>query len=141
MTVNESVEDHLTTILAVQSAAITSALSPEIECLQELEAEEDYTKKEINAPPIDIFLNPERAPEIDIITSKMSSAAKSYFESVDMTRLYPELFRLLWQSTLPCFPSQDVEDSMLRSCRLGDLEVPCEKIFTRVATDSGKASK
>ena len=63
--------------------------------------------------------------------------AKNYFRESDMPTLYPELFRLLWESTLPCFEEENKEEHMLLSCELAGLEVNCSDIFTRVPTDIG----
>ena len=54
-----------------------------------------------------------------------------------MQTLYPELFRILWESTLPCFKEENKEEHMLLSCELAGLEVNCSRIFTRVPTDTG----
>ena len=54
-----------------------------------------------------------------------------------MSSVYPELFRLLWLSTLPCFEEEHKEEHMLLSCELAGLKVDCSDLFTRVPTDSG----
>ena len=54
-----------------------------------------------------------------------------------MRTLYPELFRLLWESTLPCFKEENEEEHMMLSCELAGVEVNCSNLFTRVPTDSG----
>ena len=52
---------------------------------------------------------------------------------------YPNLFRLLWKSALPCSPHPRSEDSafMLRKCTWQGNLVNCSDIFTPVITDSG----
>ena len=71
-------------------------------------------------------------------------------------RLYSNLFRLLWKSTLPCYPSSSSTLSMSthllrqcrshgqrqrqrtkRHCRWEGKQVNCSEIFTPVITDSG----
>ena len=88
-------------------------------------------------PEIDIFLNPEKASEVKHIVDTMMNTSREYFKRADMELLYPELFRALWHYTLPCFPQPGVEHAMLRSCTIGQQNVPCERIFRRLPTDSG----
>ena len=54
-------------------------------------------------PGVDIFLNPAKAVEKTNIVEAKQGIAKDYFNTSDMAKLYPNLFRILWQSTLPCF--------------------------------------
>ena len=54
-------------------------------------------------PGVDIFLNPAKADEKKNIVEAKQGIAKDYFNTSDMAELYPNLFRILWQSTLPCF--------------------------------------
>ena len=54
-------------------------------------------------PGVDIFLNPAKADEKTNIVEAKQGIAKDYFKTSDMAELYPNLFRILWQSTLPCF--------------------------------------
>ena len=51
----------------------------------------------------------------------------------------PNLFRLLWKSTLACHPSTTSSDSayMLKKCWWQGRQVQCSEIFTPVITDSG----
>ena len=98
---------------------------------------ENSTVNSSNTPDIDIFLNPQRASEVKHIVDAMMNTSREYFNRVNMELLYPELFRALWHYTLPCFPHPGVEHAMLRSCTIGQENVPCEKIFRRVPTDSG----
>ena len=59
--------------------------------------------KEKKLPNIDIFVNPKRAEELTAIANKKRLIAKTYFEKSNMATLFPELFRILWRSTHPCF--------------------------------------
>ena len=88
-------------------------------------------------PDIDIFLNPERGEEKRAIIEKHKNIAKNYFSDTDMGSLYPELFRILWHSTLPCFKEENKEEHMMLSCELAGRAVNCSDIFTRVPTDIG----
>ena len=47
-----------------------------------------------------MFLNPARQIEKERIINKTKNRAKHYFNNADMSSVYPELFRLLWLSTL-----------------------------------------
>ena len=56
-----------------------------------------------------------------------------------MSRIYPKIFKLLWQAMLPCSPSMNNPDlpHMIRSCSWLGNQVNCSDIFTQVVTDSG----
>ena len=54
-----------------------------------------------------------------------------------MTELYPNLFKILWESTLPCFEEDDLNNHMLAGCELGGEKISCSSVFTRIPTDSG----
>ena len=88
-------------------------------------------------PAIDLFLNPEKEEEKKRIIREKKDIAKNYFKGSNMPTLYPELFRILWESTLPCFKEENEEEHMLLSCELAGVEVNCSSIFTRVPTDTG----
>ena len=90
-----------------------------------------------NLPAIDIFLNPSRKKEKDRVIKEKKDIAKIYFKESNMSTLYPELFRILWESTLPCFKEENKEEHMLLSCELAGMKVSCSDIFTRVPTDNG----
>ena len=95
---------------------------------------ENVTKR---LPGIDIFLNPARAEEKKIISEEKKNVAINFFKKSNMHTLYPELFRILWESTLPCFKEGSTTEHMLLSYEMAGLEVDCSNIFTRVPTDSG----
>ena len=88
-------------------------------------------------PGIDIFLNPNRTKERDMIAARKQTIAKNYFTKAT-SAVYPNLFDILWDSTLPCFKNEDdTKDHLLLSCQLGGKNVPCSSLFTRVPTDTG----
>ena len=60
-------------------------------------------ENQAKVPGIDLFLNPDKEAEKMNIVQTKQGIAKEYFSSSDMASLYPNLFRILWQSTLPCF--------------------------------------
>ena len=88
-------------------------------------------------PNIDVFLNPAKKGYMDDIVKQKKEIAKSYFNNVDMKSLYPELFSILWESTLPCYGSPENNEHMLLSCQLAGSEVNCSDLFTKVPTDTG----
>ena len=87
-------------------------------------------------PGVDIFLNPAKTDQIAEIVSVKQGSAKRYFQDSDMSLLYPELFRILWESSLPCV-QEEARDHMLTSCQIAGRKINCSEIFTRVPTDSG----
>lgn len=89
-------------------------------------------------PGIDIFLNPNRTKERDMIAARKQTIAKNYFDNANAT-VYPSLFDILWDSTLPCFQNEPEThaDHLLLSCQLGGKNVPCSSLFIRVPTDTG----
>ena len=57
----------------------------------------------------------------------------------ELSRIYPNLFRLLWSSALPCSqdPSDPSKAHLLQQCSWQGQMVNCSDIFTPVITDSG----
>ena len=90
-----------------------------------------------NLPAIDVFLNPAKEDFKRSITQRKKNMAKDFFNGSNMKTLYPELFRLLWKSSLPCFKDDNEEENMLLSCELAGKKIHCSDIFTRVPTDTG----
>ena len=88
-------------------------------------------------PAIDIFLNPAREQAKKRLSEEKKDIARGYFKDSDMQTLFPELFRILWESTLPCFKEENKDEHMLLGCELAGVEVNCSDIFTRVPTDTG----
>ena len=58
-------------------------------------------------PGVDVFLNPTKKEYMKDIVKNKKENAQNYFNSADMQSLYPELFSLLWESTLPCYGSPE----------------------------------
>ena len=56
-----------------------------------------------------------------------------------MSRIYPNIFKLLWQAMLPCTSSMNNPDlpHMIRRCSWLGNQVNCSDIFTQIVTDSG----
>ena len=54
-------------------------------------------------PPEDIFLNPAKSEMREQIVEWSQQEAREYFQDdARMSAVFPELFRLLWHSSLPC---------------------------------------
>ena len=85
-------------------------------------------------PSIDIFMNPAKKKEMGEVVKKKQDIAKNYFRTANMRTLYPHLFQILWESTLPCFGGND---SLLVSCELAGTNINCSDLFSRVPTDKG----
>ena len=89
-------------------------------------------------PPIDIFLNPERSLEKLNLKMYMKNLIHSFLDQPMIAHVYPNLFRLLWYSMLPCFPIPGINSrSMLKQCKWAGQDVHCSDIFQSIPTDSG----
>ena len=89
-------------------------------------------------PEKDIFLNPAKAEWRKAIVQQSQNMSSRYFTKSRIDSVFPELFSLLWHSSLPCGPnSPAAEESLLRSCQFAGQTVPCSDLFTKVPTDSG----
>ena len=125
-------------IAAMQTETIQEAMLQR-GCVEISNTNDTTEENPSNLPQIDIFLNPQKESELKQLVGEMMNTSRKYFRSVNMELLYPELFRALWHYTLPCFPEPGVEEAMLRSCAVGQETIPCQAIFRRVPTDSGKS--
>ena len=99
--------------------------------------QDDQPATNLGLPDVDVFLNPAKKSFINEVIREKKEIAKNYFSTVDMKSLYPELFRILWESSLPCFKSPGNEEAMLVSCQLAGLELNCSDLFRKVPTDTG----
>ena len=89
-------------------------------------------------PLIDIFINPEKAEMKKKIVQTQQNRSFEYFKDVNMTNLFPELFNLLWYSSLPCTKLPGLtQEFLLKSCHLAGESVVCSDYFTKVPTDIG----
>ena len=86
---------------------------------------------------LDVFLNPEKIDKTEEIKTLFSSLTKSFFESADMATAYPNLFKLLWYSNIPCFKNNVTEAYLLKKCVWQGVEYSCSDLFKQVPTDSG----
>ena len=95
-----------------QSEAITESFTQR-ECITpEVPGTESEAESEL--PPIDIFINPARKAQLTFLTDSLIKSAEDFFTNSDMRLLYPQLFRILWQSTLPCVAGHGIEHAMIR---------------------------
>ena len=63
---------------------------------------------------------------------------QTYFAKVNLTKVFPEIFTLLWYSQLPCLPTPGIsQEGLLSLCSWQGLQVDCREIFDTVPTDSG----
>ena len=108
-------------------------------CMKSMNTAKDIHDGPTNSklPDIDIFLNPTKKKFVEEIIKEKRRNAKSYFRSVDWKSLYPELFKILWESTLPCYKIYSDVEPLLLSCHFAGSEVDCSELFTKVPTDSG----
>ena len=81
-------------------------------------------QKHDDLPSVDLFLNPIRQNELEHIKKTTIERANGYFTSVDMGKVYPALFRLLWPSTLLC-------QKMISACSLAGMPRNCSFLFKR----------
>ena len=74
-----------------------------------------------------------------IIKKLPFTSVLNYSSQEALSRIYPNLFRLLWHTMLPCFPKRNNpnEAHMLHQCKWQGKLVNCSDIFTPVVTDSG----
>ena len=86
---------------------------------------------------LDVFLNPDKIDKTEEIKTLFSSLTKSFFESADMATAYPNLFKLLWYSNIPCFKNNVTNAYLLKKCIWQGVEYNCSDLFQQVPTDSG----
>ena len=133
----EEINDAFKKLSELQSEAIQDqVLARECIMISEPKQETDVADQMV-PPPIDVFLNPERKSELENISNSIKTMSRNFFSKSSMDELYPELFRVLWESSLPCLPAPGAGGAMLQACSLAGIPLPCGDIFTRIPTDSG----
>ena len=89
-------------------------------------------------PLVDIFFNPEKTAIKDEMVLDHQTTASQYFTKERMQSVFPDLFRLLWHSRLPCFSQPSVSTtSLVRRCEVAGVRLDCSTLFTKVPTDTG----
>ena len=105
----------------------------------------DYSKENVTTDPekkdlplIDIFVNPAKKTYLKQLVNHIQSIVKDYFKNSNMTKLYPNLFEILWYSSLPCSHLEGLADEfVMKSCEVAGVKVDCSQLFIKVPTDSG----
>ena len=83
------------------------------------------------------FLNPELNNSTDYLKESFSNLTKRFFENAELTTAYPNLFKLLWFSNIPCFKNKITDAFLLKKCFWNGKELDCSDIFKQVPSDSG----
>ena len=88
---------------------------------------------------LDMFLNPTKAETTQTRQNLHSGYIINYFETANMSTAYPNLFKLLWHSNIPCFGSNSnyTNAYLLKKCIWQGEEYNCSDLFQQVPTDSG----
>ena len=110
------------------------------ECIEDKDSEQqqNQTGTTANLPLIDIFLNPEKNANKENLEAFFKNLSLSTFPTRQLSTIYPNLFRIMWYSGLPCFHQPDVTPGfLLKNCSWAGQDVDCRKIFETVPTDSG----
>ena len=132
----------LTTTMASTTTATLESTSLAIEIPEEvtevfnfrecIEPEiKDTNEKEDNKQVIDIFFNPSEEMNRKVLMQNIKSKSEEYFRNADMSKLYPNLFKLLWYATLPCYeqPLLSKDHHLVKSCQLAGNDVDLFKTF------------
>ena len=135
-----------------QSPVMSLVLSsePEMECETETESRNvtrarravsltDKIKLE-NPPNIDFLMNPSLEGKREEYKEYVSNKLKNFFKDRNSTKIYPNLFRLLWYTKTPCFDLFNMtgeHSHILKYCEWAGERVDCEHLFQAVPTDVG----
>ena len=90
---------------------------------------------------LDMFLNPEKISKTEELRVHFSNLTKQFFDSAEMAIAYPNLFKLLWYSNIPCFKNSITDAFLLKKCIWQGVEYNCTDLFKQVPTDSGYCEK
>ena len=135
--------------------SMVMSLQPELSC-DDLKAENNLTsnssivkrqkrglneKIKLETPPnIDILINPEMKMKREEYEQYVMNKLKNFFKDKNSTKIYPNLFRMLWYTKTPCFDLFKMTGDhahVLKYCEWAGEEVPCEALFEAVPTDVG----
>ena len=89
---------------------------------------------------LDFFLDPEKLNTTAGWQDYYRKLIKNYFESADIINAFPNLFKLLWHSNIPCFKNDKYNLTaayLLKKCLWQGKEYDCSDLFQQVPTDSG----
>ena len=99
-------------------------------CLQNDDSNND---QEPYLPLVDLFINPSRAVTKNKLIENYKKRARDYFARTNMKELFPNLFRILWYSSLPCTEHPGFSQQyLLKTCTFAGNNVNCSDIFTKV---------
>ena len=91
-------------------------------------------------PNIDFLLNPKKKERREEYEDHVMMRLMNFFEERNSSILYPNLFRLLWYTKIPCFDLFNLTGDhahVLKYCEFAGEAVPCEHLFQAVPTDVG----
>ena len=98
-------------------------------------------KIKLETPPnIDILINPEMKMKREEYEQYVMNKLKNFFKDKNSTKIYPNLFRMLWYTKTPCFDLFKMTGDhahVLKYCEWAGEEVPCEALFEAIPTDVG----
>ena len=75
------------------------------------------------------FLNPNLSHGTDELKESFSNLTKHFFENADLATAYPNLFKLLWFSNIPCFKNNITDAFLLKKCFWNGKEQDCSDLF------------
>ena len=109
------------------------------ECIETALKSDEIVNDSEKVPPIDLFINPSKEEALNDVVNAIQNISKNYFSNSDMAKLYPNLFKILWYASLPCYDSHDglSENHLIKSCQIAGKDVECSHLFTKIPTDLG----
>ena len=93
-----------------------------------------------NPPNIDFLMNPTLEGKREEYKEYVSNKLKNFFKDRNSTKIYPNLFRLLWYTKTPCFDLFNMtgeHSHILKYCEWAGERLDCEHLFQAVPTDVG----
>ena len=86
---------------------------------------------------LELYLNPNKLDDTDDTKTLFKNLLKQFFVNADMAKAYPNLFKLLWFSNIPCFKNNVTSSYLLKKCLWQGEEHDCTDLFKQIPTDSG----
>ena len=136
-----------------QSPVMSLVLSsqPQMECDTDTDNAENVTRhkrtaslsekmKLENPPNIDFLMNPTLQGKRKEYEQYVINKLRNFFQDRNSTKIYPNLFRLLWYTKTPCFDLFNMtgeHSHVLKYCEWAGDQVDCEHLFQAVPTDVG----
>ena len=87
---------------------------------------------------LEAFLNPQKIAETEETKKAFVKMTQQFYNNSDMAASYPNLFKLLWYSNIPCFENPVTDSYLIKKCFWQGDEIACSEVFQQVPTDSGK---